>query len=132
MSASILSAPVQQETLANVFRSDQLAWRVITGLKLYQAPGFMGRFASRFPDFRADAPSADAQDWLLERFQRRLRVQTLPRTLLIQIRFRSPGRGPFGQRGERPDSRLRRAGHRLRGCRPPLRPRHGWIASSRS
>jgi polysaccharide export outer membrane protein len=87
--ASILSAPVQQETLANVFRSDQLAWRVITGLKLYQAPGFMGRFAIKFPDFRADAPAADAQEWLLERFQQRLNVQTLPRTLLIQIRFRS-------------------------------------------
>ena len=87
--ASILTAQVQQETLANVFRSDQLAWRVITGLKLYQAPGFMGRFASKFPDFRADAPAADAQEWLLERFQRRLNVQTLPHTLLIQIRFRS-------------------------------------------
>jgi polysaccharide export outer membrane protein len=62
---------------------------VITGLKLYQAPGFMGRFASKFPDFRADAPAADAQEWLLERFQRRLNVQTLPRTLLVQIRFRS-------------------------------------------
>jgi polysaccharide export outer membrane protein len=87
-SASILSAPVQQETLANVFRSDQLAWKVITGLKLYQAPGFMGRFASKFPDFRPDAPAADAQAWLLERFHRRLDVQTVPRTLLIQIRFR--------------------------------------------
>jgi polysaccharide export outer membrane protein len=87
-SASILSAPVQQETLANVFRSDQLAWKVITGLKLYQAPGFKGRFASKFPDFRPEAPAADAQEWLLERFQRRLRVQTLPRTLLIEIRFR--------------------------------------------
>ena len=89
VTASILSAPVQQETLANVFRSDQLAWKVITGLKLYQAPGFVCRFSSKFTDFRADAPSADAQEWLLERFQRRLRVQTLPRTLLIQIRFRS-------------------------------------------
>lgn len=56
-SASILSAPVQQETLANVLRSDQLAWKVITGLKLYQAPGFMGRFAGKFPDFRPEAPS---------------------------------------------------------------------------
>lgn len=88
-SAALLSAPVEQETLANVFRSDQLAWKVITGLKLYQAPGFMGGFAGKFPDFRADAPSAAAQAWLLERFERRLRVQTLPRTLLIQIRFRS-------------------------------------------
>ena len=88
-SASILSAPVQQETLANVFRSDQLAWKVITGLKLYQAPGFMGRFASKFPDFRPDTPAADAQEWLLKRFRQRLNVQTLPRTLLIEIRFRS-------------------------------------------
>ncbi len=88
VSASTLSASVQQETLANVFRSDQLAWKVITGLKLYQAPGFMGWFVSKYPNFRADAPSADAQEWLLERFQRRLRVQTLPRTLLIEIRFR--------------------------------------------
>ena len=85
---SILSAPAQQETLANVFRSDQLAWKVIIGLKLYQAPGFMGRFAGKFPDFHAEAPAAAAQAWLLERFQRRLRVGTLPRTLLIQIRFR--------------------------------------------
>ncbi|MGD0832402.1 MAG: SLBB domain-containing protein, partial [Terracidiphilus sp.] len=88
-SASILSAPVQQETLANVFRSDRLAWRVITGLKLYQAPAFKGNLASRFPEFHADAPTPEARAWLLERFQKRLRVQTLPRTMLIQIRFRS-------------------------------------------
>jgi polysaccharide export outer membrane protein len=88
-SASILSAPVQQETLANVLRSDQLAWKVIIGLKLYQAPGFMGRFASKFPGFHPEAPSPDAQAWLLERFEQRLRVQTLPRTLLVLIRFRS-------------------------------------------
>jgi polysaccharide export outer membrane protein len=88
VSASILSAPVQQETVANVFRSDQLAWKVILGLKLYQAPGFMGRFSSKFPDFHPENPAPDAQAWLLERFERRLRVETLPRTLLIQIRFR--------------------------------------------
>jgi polysaccharide export outer membrane protein len=88
VAASILSAPVQQETLANIFRSNQLAWKVITGLKLYQAPGFMGRSLKRFPDFHPEAPSVDAQAWLLGRFERRLRVETLPRTLLIQIRFR--------------------------------------------
>ena len=121
VSASILSAPVQQETLANVFRSDQLAWKVITGLKLYQAPGFMGRFASKFPDFRADAPAADAQAWLLERFQRRLRVQTLPRTLLIQIRFRCRDAALSASVVNAPDSRLWRAGDRVRGCRPRRR-----------
>ncbi|MGA2085500.1 MAG: SLBB domain-containing protein [Terracidiphilus sp.] len=89
VAASILSAPVELETLANVFRSNQLAWRVITELKLYQQPGFRGNFAGRFPDFRPEAPSVDAQAWLLERFQKRLRVQSLPRTLLIQIQFRS-------------------------------------------
>jgi len=87
--ASLLSSPMVLETLANVFRSDQLAWRVIGGLKLYDSSAFNGDFARRFPSFRPDAPGADAQAWLLERFQKRLSVQTLPRTLLIQIRFRS-------------------------------------------
>jgi polysaccharide export outer membrane protein len=87
--ASILSAPLQLETLANVFRSDQLAWRVITELKLDQARGFNGRFGQLFPGFHLETPSPDAQAYLLERFQRRLRVEVLPRTLMIQIRFRS-------------------------------------------
>lgn len=87
--ASILSAPLQQETLANVFRSDQLAWRVILEQKLYQAAAFNGRFASLFPGFRPDAPTPEAQAYLLERFRKRLHVLTLPRTLMIEIRFRS-------------------------------------------
>ena len=85
--ASILSAPVQQETLANVFRSDQLAWKVIEELKLYRDPAFNGRFQSKFPGFRPEAPTAEAQAWLLERFAWRLHVQAMPRTLLVQIRF---------------------------------------------
>jgi polysaccharide export outer membrane protein len=100
-SGSVLTGPLQQETLANVFRSDQLAWRVITELKLYQVTAFMGDFSYRYPGFHPEAPAADApayagaqtyteaQAWLLERFHRRLNVQTLPRTMLIQIRFRS-------------------------------------------
>ena len=88
-SASILSAPMALETLAGVLRSDQLAWRVITELRLYQAPGFCGNFAIRFPGFRSDSPSPEAQAWLLDRFARRLSVQTLPRTLLVEVRFRS-------------------------------------------
>ncbi len=93
-SASSLSAPIALETMADVFRSDRLAWRVIGELKLYEVPGFPGNFARRFPGFRAETRSGGALDpaaqaWLLERFERRLRVQTLPRTLLIEIRFRS-------------------------------------------
>ena len=88
-SVSILSAPLQLETLANVFRSNQLAWKAIASLKLYEQPGFKGGFEGKFAGFRADAPSAEAQDWLLDRFHGKLYVQTLPRTLLIEIRFRS-------------------------------------------
>ena len=85
----LASGLIQLETLSNVFRSDQLAWRVIKSEKLYQSAAFMGRFQDEFPSFRPDAPDPDAQSYLLERFQRMLTVQTLPRTLILQIRFRS-------------------------------------------
>ena len=92
--ASVLSAPIALETVADVFRSDRLAWRVINEPKLYDAPGFRGDFAGRLPGFHLDTQSSTvddpaAQAWLLERFERRLHLQTLPRTLLIEIRFRS-------------------------------------------
>ena len=94
ISASILSAPVELETTAGVLRSEKLAWQVITGMKLYQTPGFAGSFARRFPGFRPDAPDTDAANidaraWLLKRFEDCLSVETIPRTLLIRIRFRS-------------------------------------------
>jgi len=85
---SALAAPMALETFANVLRSDQLAWRVIVGLKLYQQPGFNGRFKQRFPDFNPENPAVDARAWLLDRFGRRLYVQSLPRTLLVDVRFR--------------------------------------------
>ncbi len=88
-SGSFASGQVQLETLANVFRSDRLAWGVITDLKLYGAPGFQGSFARKFPSFDPTQPSPDARAWLLDEFQRNLTVQTIPRTLVLQIRFRS-------------------------------------------
>jgi len=88
-SGSFASGQTQLETLANVFRSDQLAWRVILDLQLYRNPAFSGRFTARFPDFHPDSPAPAAQAWLLERFQDRLHVRTIPRTLLLEIRFRS-------------------------------------------
>ena len=86
---SILSAPLQQETLANFLRSGQLAWRVILELKLYQAVGFNGKFAARFPGFNPASPSPAEQAYLLDRFQMRLHVETIPRSLVVEIRFRS-------------------------------------------
>ena len=92
-SSSILSSPIAQETLADVLRSDQLAWRVITALKLYEAPPFCGGFAGKFPGFDPTKPAPDAQAWLLDRFSRRLHVESVPRTLLVEIRFRSHDAG---------------------------------------
>jgi polysaccharide export outer membrane protein len=86
---SLLAAPMELETLANVFRSEGLAWRVINDLRLYEAPGFQGKFAKKFPGFRPDSPGADAREWLLTRFKRQLLVEAMPRTLVLQIRFRS-------------------------------------------
>ncbi|HEV2112617.1 MAG TPA: GNVR domain-containing protein, partial [Terriglobales bacterium] len=86
---SFASGQVQLETLANVLRSDQLAWEVIARQQLYKAPGFSGGFAQKYRDFSLNEPSPDARDWLLERFQRDLTVQTIPRTLVLQVRFRS-------------------------------------------
>jgi uncharacterized protein involved in exopolysaccharide biosynthesis/protein involved in polysaccharide export with SLBB domain len=89
ISASLLSAPLELETVAGELRSDQLAWRVISGLRLHEKPAFSGNFSRRFPDFHPDAPSPEGQAWLLDRFSRHLHVETIPRTLLIEIRFRS-------------------------------------------
>ncbi len=88
-STSALMGQAEVETLAQVFRSDQLAWRVILERKLYAEPPFYGSFAEKFPRFNPAAPDPEAQAYLLERFQRRLHVGTVPRTLLVEIRFRT-------------------------------------------
>jgi len=87
--ASILSTPLQLETLANVIRSERLAWRVIKKLQLYKSPAFSRRFSRRFPGFDAEKPTPEEQSYLLEEFSKGLKVRTLPRTLLLEIRFRS-------------------------------------------
>lgn len=86
---SFASGQVQLETLANVFRSDELAWKVITELKLYEPHGMTGSFSRKFPIFSAEHPAPDARAYLLDEFQRDLTVYSIPRTLVLEIRFRS-------------------------------------------
>lgn len=88
-SGSALLGMAELETLAGVLRSNQLAWRVILERKLYADPAFNGTFEGRFPHFDPVKPDPDAQEYLLERFERRLHVGTVPRTLLVEIRFRT-------------------------------------------
>jgi polysaccharide biosynthesis/export protein len=88
-SGSFASGQVQLETLANVLRSDQLAWRVITKLKLYQSPLVSRSFVRKFPSFVAAKSDPDAEAYLLEEFEKCLTVQTIPRTLVVEVRFRA-------------------------------------------
>jgi len=90
--SSETAAMVQTETIAGILRSDRLAWQVILDRKLYAARAVMGGFPARFPGFRPEAPAPDAQACLLERFQDRLQVGTMPRTLLVEIRFHAGNR----------------------------------------
>ncbi|KAA6464690.1 hypothetical protein DYQ86_01630 [Acidobacteria bacterium AB60] len=87
-SGSLASGQTQLETLASVFRSDQLAWRVILEERLYRQPSFSGDFARRFPGFHAERPTPEAEAYLIRRFEDRLRVSTIPRTLLLEVGFR--------------------------------------------
>ena len=80
---------VQTETVAGVLRSDRLGVAGDPRSEAVQRPGVREPFPTRFPGFRPEDPGVDAQAWLLDRFQDHLHVGTLPRTLLIEIRFRS-------------------------------------------
>ncbi len=80
---------VELETLANVLRSDRLAWRVIKERKLYTESDFAGSFGTRYRGFNPEQPDTIAQAWLIKRFRRRLHVATIPRTLVVEIGFRT-------------------------------------------
>jgi len=87
--ASILSTPLQLETLVNEMKGRSLGWRVITGLRLYSAEAFAPGFVGRFAGFDPAQPGAEAREYLLDRFEKKLKVATVPRTLLVEVRFRS-------------------------------------------
>jgi polysaccharide biosynthesis/export protein len=86
---SFASGQVQLETLANVLKSEQLAWDVITRLGLYKERGFSRNFEQKFPGFNQHRASADAKEYLLREFREKLTVESLPHTLVLAIRFRS-------------------------------------------
>ena len=74
--------------------------------KLYVEPAFRGHFAGKFPNFDPDKPTPAEQQYLLKRFQDRLKVQTVPRTLVLPYSLSQQERGALGSRGQRPDQRL--------------------------
>jgi polysaccharide export outer membrane protein len=91
-SGAFATGQVQLETVANVLRSEQLAWGVVTELRLYKDGGFSRSFQRRFPNFNPGTASADEKEYLLRRFREGLTVESLPHTLVLAIRFRSHDR----------------------------------------
>jgi len=88
-SGSFATGQIRLETLANVLRSEQLAWDVITRLSLYRDRGFSRNFQRKFAGFRPETASADAKEYLLNEFHEDLTVESVPHTLVLEIRFRS-------------------------------------------
>ncbi len=88
-SGSFASGQMQLETLASVLRSDQLARQVIQTQKLYEAAAFSGSFNRRFKGYDAAHPDPAVESYLEERFSAHLHIVTLPRTLVLEVRFRS-------------------------------------------
>ena len=86
--ASILSAPLQLETIVDILRSQRLAWRIIRELRLDRDPAFCPHCATRFPHLSLDAPGSEAESYLIDHFHADLHARALPRTLLIQVGFR--------------------------------------------
>jgi polysaccharide export outer membrane protein len=89
VSGTFATGQVRLETLANVLRSEQLAWDVIKRLELDKNAGFSESFQRRFAGFRPETASADAKEYLLNEFHEDLTVESVPHTLVLEIRFRS-------------------------------------------
>lgn len=87
--ASSSGGQVQLETLANVLRSERLAWDVVTAFKLYRQRGFSRRSEQYPADFNPDGMTSGEKDYVLRRFRESLTVESLPHTLVLAVRFRS-------------------------------------------
>jgi succinoglycan biosynthesis transport protein ExoP len=77
------------QTEVKVIQSDTVAMRVIDSLGLAKQPAFAGKSASGMKVTDPLAMSASDRQRLLSRFQGSLKVQVLPNTQLVEVRFRS-------------------------------------------
>ena len=112
--ASLLSAPLQLETIAHLLRSDRLAWRVITELKLYREPGFQDDFAQKFPGFHPDMPGRGCTSVLAGSVPEAPPSAVGAAHAADRDSLSLPRRGIVGRGGECADSRLSAAGERCR------------------
>lgn len=94
--ATGVDSDTKLQTQVKVLQTDSLAWEVIKQLRLDQRrEAAHRRFVVGPPvcvskaDETPDSIGPECRHVLLEEFQRRLRVQSIPRTQIVEIRFRS-------------------------------------------
>jgi succinoglycan biosynthesis transport protein ExoP len=91
--------PTTLETQVSILETDSLAWEVIKKLRLDQKPEALPRFYGIGPVFcqsaaadSIDSVGTECRERLLKEFQKRLHVQVVPRTEIVEIRYRSESR----------------------------------------
>jgi polysaccharide biosynthesis transport protein len=88
LSGNGLSNDIVQQTQVRVLQSNPVAWDVIKQLRLDQRRDFAGKLASA-PGEAADQIPAPRRVLLLSAFGAALHVQAVPKTELIEVRFRA-------------------------------------------
>ena len=83
-----LSNDIVQQTQVRVLQSDPLAWSVIRQLRLDQRKDFAGELTTP-PGDAIDHVPANKRVLLLATFHELLRVEAVPKTELIEVRFRA-------------------------------------------
>ena len=83
-----LSNDIVQQTQVRVLQSNPVAWDVIKQLRLDQRKDFAGKLAST-PDEAIERVPGPRKVSLLSAFHAGLRVEAVPKTELIEVRFRA-------------------------------------------
>lgn len=83
-----LSNDIVQQTQVRVLQSNPVAWDVIKQLRLDQRKGFPGKLAST-PDEAIERVPGPRKVLLLSAFHAGLHVEAVPKTELIEVRFRA-------------------------------------------
>jgi capsular exopolysaccharide synthesis family protein len=97
--ASGIDDDVKLQTQVKVLETDSLAWEIIKRLRLDQRPETAHRRFAIGPavclssaDQSPESISPECRNVLLKEFHNRLRVQSVPRTQIIEIRYRCKSR----------------------------------------
>ena len=77
------------ETQVHILQTDSLAWDVISQLRLDQNPNFAPKKCRSGAEAAVDRVSPQCRSTLLRQFHARLRVESVPKTEMFELRFRN-------------------------------------------